>query len=377
MRVLLWSELYAPYIGGAEIFASKLMQALAARGVEFLVVTSHAELDLPDDDVHEGIRIRRLPFRAAIAGRDVKSFARAMREAAAIKREFAPDVIHINAIGPSLLFHLRTASASDAPSIVTMQQEVLQSQEDASGTLMAQVVESADWVVGVSQAVLTQLRAAVPSIAEKSSCIYNGVDRPTLEPAPLPDSPHIVCLGRLVPAKGFDVALRAFALLAPQHPTLRFTIAGDGASRDELHALAQSLGIADRVEFLGWVAPDDVPALLNTASMVVMPSRREGMPIVAVQAALMARPIIATAVGGLPEIVKDGATGIIVNEEDAEGLARSKERLAADRPFAARLGNEARAHALAALDWDRTVDAYHSLYRLLSLKREDQHVSTH
>lgn len=375
MRVLLWSELYAPYIGGAEIFASKLMQSLASRGVEFLVVTSHAERELPDDDVVDGIRVRRLPFRAAVAGRDVKSFARAMREAAAIKREFAPDVIHVNAIGPSLLFHLRTANASDAPAIVTMQQEVLQSQEGASNTLMAQALDNADWVVGCSQAVLEQLRAAVPAIAEKSSCIYNGVDRPTLAPAPLPQDPRVLCLGRLVPAKGFDVALRAFAQLAPRHPSLRFTIAGDGASRDELHALATALGIADRVEFLGWVAPDDVPALLNASSFVVMPSRREGMPIVAVQAALMARPIIATAVGGLPEIVIDGETGIVVPEEDSDALAAAIERLALHGDEAAELGRRAFEHANVALDWDRTVAAYHALYRLLSRRRENQHVS--
>jgi glycogen(starch) synthase len=334
--------------------------------VEFLVVTSHHDRELPDAGVHDGVPIRRLPFRAAIAGHDVRSFTRAMKETAGIKSAFAPDVIHMNAIGPSALFHLRTSHACRAPVVVTLQQEVLPSQRDGSDTLMAQAVGAADWVVGCSQAVLNQLRAAHPAIEARSSRIYNGVDRPHLDPATLPDVPHVLCLGRLVPAKGFDVALRAFAMLAPRHPEARFTIAGDGAAREELLALARELGIERRVAFPGWVEPGDVPRLLNEASVVVMPSRREGLPIVAVQAALMARPIVATAVGGLPEIVADGESGVLVPAEDPGAVAGAIARLLADRGEAATMGKRGREHAQTVLAWSRTVALYHALYVALA-----------
>jgi glycogen(starch) synthase len=366
MRVLFWSELYWPYIGGAEIFAAKLLASLRARGVEFLVLTSHHDRELPDTDEHEGIPIRRLPFRGAIAGRDVKSFVRALKETSAIKRELAPDVIHMNAIGPSALFHLRTMDASPAPLLVTLQQEVLASQSDGTSTLLGQIAGAAQWMVGVSQAVLDQLRAAYPEIAERSSRIYNGVDRPALEPAPLPQIPHVLCLGRLVPAKGFDVALRAFAMLP--HSNARFTIAGDGVSREELVALAQELGLEDRVTFTGWIEPNDVPRLLNDATVVVMPSRREGMPIVAVQAAMMARPIIATAAGGLPEVVLDRETGLLIPAEDPAALAAALRTLLNDRDRAATLGRNARTHADAVLQWERTVAQYHDVYKVLGRK---------
>ena len=362
MRVLLWSELYWPYIGGAEIFAAKLMASLRPKGVEFLVITSHHDRELPDVDEHEDIPIRRLPFRAAIAGRDVKSFVRAMKETSAIKREFAPDLIHMNAIGPSALFHLRTLDASPAPLLVTLQQEVLASQTDGTSTLLGQIAAASRWMVGVSQAVLDQLRAAHPEVAERSSRIYNGVDRPALPPAPLPAIPHILCLGRLIPAKGFDVALRAFASLRSQYPHARFTIAGDGASREELIALAMELGIGERVTFTGWIEPDDVPRLLNEATVVVMPSRREGMPIVAVQAAMMARPIVATPVGGLPEVVLEGETGLLIPGEDPDALATALRALLDDPARAAAMGRRASAHADALLQWERTVAQYHALY---------------
>jgi glycogen(starch) synthase len=356
VRILLWSELYWPYIGGAEIFAANLMSSLRREGIEFLVITSHHDRQLPDEEVHDGITIRRLPFRSAIAGRDAASFVRALKETSAIKRDFAPDLIHMNAIGPSALFHLRTKSS--APLLVTLQQQVLDSQTAGEGTLLGQVIDAADWVVGVSQAVLEQLRAAHPKIAERSSRIYNGVEAPTLAPAPLPERLHVLCLGRLVPAKGFDVAIRAMA-----HIDARFTIAGDGAARDELMSLANELGVD--VNFTGWIEPADVPRLINEASVVVMPSRREGMPVVAIQAALMARPIVATAAGGLPEVVLDDESGILVPAEDPVALAHAIERLA-DRELATRLGQRGRQHALTELEWSRTVRSYHELYIALS-----------
>ncbi|MEA2297835.1 MAG: hypothetical protein QOF77_771 [Solirubrobacteraceae bacterium] len=366
MRVLLWSELYRPYIGGAEIFAAQLAGALRPRGVEFLVVTSHHDRDLPDRDVEEGMTVRRLTFRAAIGGRDVKRFAGITREVAAIKRDFAPDLIHVNAVGPSLMFHLRTTEACRAPVLVTLQQEVLASQRAGSGTLLAHTVESADWVVGCSEAVLDQVRGAHPSVLGRSSRIYNGFEPPPVAPTPLPERAHVVCLGRLVPAKGFDIALRAFARVAARRPAARFTIAGDGAARDDLRALAAELGLAERVAFPGWIEPNDVPRLLNQASIVVMPSRREGMPVVGVQAALMARPIVATPVGGLPEIVRDGESGILVAVEDAGALTEAILGLLDDRTAATAMGARGRRHALRDLDWGQTVSNYHELYRALA-----------
>jgi len=364
VRVLFWSDLYWPYIGGAEIFGMRLLAALRERGVEFLVITSHHDRELPDDDEHDGIPIRRLPFRTAIAGRDVRALVGAIGRTAAIKRAFAPDLIHMNAIGPSALFHLRTNDAT--PLLATVQQEVLATQTGGESTLLAQIVTSAQWVTGVSETVLEQLRAAHPSIAPRSSCIYNGIDPPALIPAPLPETPHVLCLGRLVPAKGFDVALRAFAQLAERFANVKFTIAGDGASRDDLVALAASLGITDRVAFLGWVDPANVPSLLNEASVVVMPSRREGLPIAGVQAALMARPIVATAAGGLREVVVDGENGIVVAADDVDAVAAAIARLISDCDGASAMGDRGRQRALRVFDWQRTVVSYHQLYTSLS-----------
>ena len=179
------------------------------------------------------------------------------------------------------------------------------------------------------------------------------------------NSPRLLCLGRLIPAKGFDMALTAFSTLTGRYPDVRLTIAGDGAVRGELERQAADLGLADAVEFTGWVAPDQIPALLNTATIVLMPSRHEGLPIVAVQSALMARPIVATRVSGLPEVVVGGQTGLLIEKDDSQSLAQAIAYLLDHPETAQRMGREGRRHARAVFDWERCVDAYDTLYRRL------------
>jgi glycogen(starch) synthase len=364
MRVLLWSELFWPYVGGAEVLAAGLLPALRARGHELLVITSHDTLDLPDTARFEGIPVRRLPFRAATAERDLARLRHLRTEVAALKRAFAPDLVHVNGMGPSVLLHLLTRAAHPSPWLLALQTEVLPEQAGRTDTLLYQALSSAGWIVACAEAVLAQARQVAPAIARRASVIRNAVAAPAVAPGPLPFAPpRLLCLGRLVPAKGHDVALTAFAALRPRFPALRLALAGDGAARPALERQAAALGIADAVDFLGWVDPAAVPALLNSATVVVLPSRREGLPLAAVQAALMARPLVAARVGGLPEVVVDGETGLLVDPDDAPGLAAAIARLLARPADAARLGGAARARAGDVLGWKRCVDAYEALYR--------------
>lgn len=367
MRVLFWSELYWPYIGGAEVFGAKLIRGLRARGHDFVVVTSHDHLDLPDDDELDGVRIRRLPLRRALRSGEMRDFAASLAGAARLKREVEPDLIHVNGVGPSLLAHLRTSSASASPWLLTLQQEILASQTGSGETLLAQALGCADWVSGVSGAVVEQARRLVPAIAARSSVLYNAVDPPQVAPAPLPRA-TCLCLGRLVEAKGFATALDAFALLRSRIPDAALIVAGDGPLRADLEARAARLGIADATSFRGWVAPERVHETIDEATVVLLPSLREGLPVVAVQAALRARPIVAARVGGLPEIVVDGETGVLLDSRDPSRWADAVEGLLRDPTRAVTLGDAARRHALTAFAWDATVAGYDALYSKLAAR---------
>jgi glycogen(starch) synthase len=364
-RVLFWSELFWPYIGGAELFAAGLLPGLRERGHELLVVTSQAERDLPDEDELEGIPVRRLPFRAAIEARDVLELARLQRQVVRLKRSFAPDLVHSNDVGPSLLLQLR--SRPDAvPWLVGLQQELLGSQTARAGSLLTACLRSASWVAGCSAAVTEQVRALEPGLERRSSTIYNGIEPPSSEPPPPPESPTIAYAGRLVPAKGVDLLLAAIARLAPSFPELTLVVAGDGPLRPELEARARELGVAALVDFRGWVAPAELPETLAGASVVAMPSRREGLPLVAVQAAMAARPIVASCVGGLPEVVKDGETGWLIEPDDLDGLVSALGEVLANPREAAHRGEEGRRRALREFTLRRSVRDFDLLYQLLT-----------
>jgi glycogen(starch) synthase len=203
--------------------------------------------------------------------------------------------------------------------------------------------------------------------------IYNGWAAPPLAPAPLPfDPPVLLCLGRLVPEKGFDVALEAMALLVGRFPGLRMVVVGDGPAREPLAVQAAGLGLADAVEFVGWVSPDDVFAAINRATVALMPSRTEAFSNAVVQAQLMGRPVVASRVGGMPEAVLDGCTGRLVEADDAGALAAATGELLADPPATRRMGLAARRRVLEDFDFQRhVVDGYDALYRRLARRSAD------
>ncbi len=372
MRLLFWTGTYWPNIGGVEVFSANLMAALRRRGHEVAIVTSHTSLDLPDEDSHDDVPIHRMPFNTAFTGPyPLGSFAAAWRRVRALKASFAPDVIHINFSGfdgAGVLFHLETAAADSAPFLVTVHTIRHVAWHEP---LLDRTLREAGWVVSVSEALKAEVVGLAPEIAAHSSVIYPAVEVPALAPAPLPrDAPRLVCLGRVVHDKGFDVALAAFAELAPRFPNARLVIAGDGPARPELETQAQALGIADTVEFPGWVAPARVFELMNSATLVIMPSRRETFGLVALEAAMMARPVVASHVDGLPEVIADGQTGLLVDQGDPTALARAIAQLLEDAGTAERMGQAARRRAQELFGIERQVDAYEDLYQMLAEKRE-------
>jgi glycogen(starch) synthase len=144
-------------------------------------------------------------------------------------------------------------------------------------------------------------------------------------------------------------------------------IAGDGAKLSEIAAQVHRLGLERAVELPGWVEPDEVPALLARASLVVVPSRwREAFGLVALQAAFAARPVVATRVGGLEEVVEDAATGLLVPREDASAMAHAILALLDDPARARALGGRARDRALQRFSWAAHLDAYDALYARLA-----------
>jgi glycogen(starch) synthase len=364
-RLLFWTESFWPYVGGVEVLGTKLVLALRERGYQIAVVTSHGSLTLPDDDLYEGIPVHRLPFHRAFAQRDIAQLAEIHRRLVRLRDGFRPDLVHMHHVGPSAILCQQVFAKSSTPRVVTVLGMIPdRSLQEGSG--FAQVLRSADWVAANALVPLDQARRHLPDIVARSSVIYNGLDRPTISRSPLPcDPPRLLCIGRLSPEKGFEVALRACATLSQRFPAARLTVAGDGPERAALERQAVDSGVIGVVDFVGWVAPTTVPALMNEATMLVVPSWTEGLPVVATEAAQMGRPVVATRVGGVPEVVLDGETGLLVEPGDSNGLAAAISALIEDPALARRMGEAAyrRAHDMFTIE--RCVESYDTLYRRL------------
>jgi glycogen(starch) synthase len=233
----------------------------------------------------------------------------------------------------------------------------------APDTVAHNVIERAAWTAAISHGALEPVLRNVPGIADRSSVIYNGCPPPSLDPAPLPFAPpRMLCVGRLVHRKGFHHALNALALLLPRFPRVEMIIAGDGPDGPDLRRQAAALGIDRQVTFTGWIAPERIFDLMNGVTAVLMPSLPEGLGNVAIQAALMSRPVIGSRVAGLTEIVVPDETGLLVEPENDEALTAAMAWLIEHHADAIRMGETARLRAADVFGWSKCVDAYAELY---------------
>ena len=371
MRILFVSDHFWPLIGGIEVWSARLVTRMAARGHEVVVVTSRSEEEPSQPDRLQGVEIERFAFRAAVEGRRLDRFGEALAGMKRVKREFRPDVVHLGTVGWSTLFHLLSRDAWDAPTLLTLTQQRLASQERADDTLLGRALDAADWVSSVSAAVLDQAIELAPPVAGRSSVDYWGMEAPPEPEPPELDPPRVLCIGRLVPAKGFDLALESLPALVKSHPALSLAIAGEGPEGSRLEALASELGVADQVSFEGWIDPRAVPARMAEASLVVLPSHQEGLPVVAVEAAWSGRPIVAANVSGMREVVDHGRTGVLVPPGDRDALARAIDEIVRDPAGARRMGREARNLAARRFSLNGMLDAYESLYQRLAKRRMD------
>ena len=174
------------------------------------------------------------------------------------------------------------------------------------------------------------------------------------------EAPRLVCVGRLIPIKGHLVLLRALALARTRVPEISLDVAGRGPLGPALQAYARELGVEDAVRFLGFVSP--VAGAFEDAAVAVVPSLGEGFGMVALEAMERARPVVASAVGGLPEIIDDGRTGLVVPSADAEALADAIVELASDLGRARAMGAAGRERALAEFTPERCVERTEELY---------------
>jgi glycosyltransferase involved in cell wall biosynthesis len=222
-------------------------------------------------------------------------------------------------------------------------------------------------IIATSRAVARRF----PWAGAKVRLVPNGVDLERFAPRPQsgalraslglpPSAPVAVSVGRHVPEKGYRHLVDATALVERARPGVHWVLVGDGELRGQLEAQARRLGLGSRVHFTGW--RDDVADVLALADVFVLPSESEGFGRVLVEAMAMGRAVVATAVGGVPDVVVAGETGLLVRPADPVALADAVQALLADRAHASRLGAAGRARAESTFSLGAHVDAVERVY---------------
>ncbi len=365
MRLLYWTETYWPLIGGVQTYSRQFIRAIQKRGYDVSVITVRLD-DSAEFETVDGAAVHRLPIHDVLRGRDPAAFLSLRQKIARIRQEFDPDIGHVNFYGPSIALYLEANKCTPIPTVVATHMDMTTG--GGFGAIVGRAFDQADWVTAVSGAALGDLVKAFPAIREKSSFIYNGLDTSGTRAMPLPDGPpRVLGVGRLVREKGFDTALDAFAKLHGRFPDAKLTIAGDGPERSTLEQQAKKLGLENAVNFTGWVASERIYDLVADSTAVVVPSRmQEAFGLTALEAALTARPVVATAAGGLKEVVADGKTGFLVPIDDSDELADRLQAVLEDRDLAEELGAAARAAALRRFSIESNAQSYDTLYRRLA-----------
>jgi glycosyltransferase involved in cell wall biosynthesis len=284
-----------------------------------------------------------------------------------------PDLLHVHHVWPAADRYLATlAGSAGVPHLVVTEHIEGHSHSAAQGQLKIRELEQADAVTTVSAAVADSLVRDYGVERARLRVVPNGAEPPD-EAAERPAvrrvreelgagvlRPLWVCAGRLEEQKGQDVLLDALAEVRRRGLEFVAVLAGDGSLRHALEQRARTLGLEANVRFAGQV--EDLGPLLGAADAVALPSRWEGMPLVLLEALARGRPVVASSVGGVPEVVTDGEHARLVPPGDVAALATALETFHRHPDEALRMGWRGAMLVREGYTWARVVESFEAVY---------------
>lgn len=363
------TALFHPAAGGTERQARDLARALQKRGASVMVLTRAMKglprtADIDGIAVYRGIRTLPVPFLFGLA-----YFFSVMHFIVARRRSF--DIVHCHILqnyhSPAAVLAkwllgkkvvIKVAATGPLSDLSFARKPVVR-------RLFLAAVRRADAVIALCRQSAREIAdAGIP--AGRIVNIPNGVDTGLFRPAAAAEraAGRLLFIGRLDAMKGIDVLLEAVALLIAQRQGVTCDIVGNGPLKDDLEKKAAALGIGHAVHFAGERL--QVGPFFDRAGCFILPSRSEGMPNVILEAMASGLPVIATAVGGIPDIIHHGRNGLLIGPDDAGALAGAVSQLLADPGLGGRLGRQAREDARERYAIDRIADAYLRLYAAIS-----------
>lgn len=372
MKVLLMPSAYFPSLGGVEELTSKLAAKYRSCGNSVAVLTNQWPSSLPAKEEVAGEVVYRMPF--LLPGIDIRALVRLiilspviLIRLLRIVQEFSPDILHVICCSGNLAYAFMLGRMFGIPVVVTAQGEIgmdatglYQSQSYISSSFR-QFIQQASWVTACS----SNTRKELLEYTGTSRCevIHNGIDITEFEqqydnPRLPTDRPYVFAMGRHVHQKGLDVLIRAWHQLQLQDFDL--VIGGSGAETESLEELIDQLKLSGSVYLIGRLDRTGVVSHLQHATCFVLPSRHEPFGIVVLEAMAARTPVIATAVGGVPEFVTDGVNGRLVPGDSAISMAQALQELIVNGASESQI-NSGYSTAVAH-DWSTIATEYLNIY---------------
>ena len=357
-------------LGGAEALVPAFARAVDARAVELHVAFLKS---LGGNPFEAELRALGIPT-THLGARHLRDLG-ALRRLLRLLRRERFDLVHAHLTYASI-FGALAARAAGIPCVATLHTAPVDGGAWSADALRERLLGAVlrRWcraVVLVSEAARAQHAERGRLPAGRMQVVHNGVDVDAFAGGRRDETrralglaagqPALLTVSALREGKGLEVLLRAMPLLLRARPDARLLVAGEGTLRPRLEAQAADLGIARAVSWLG--LRRDVADLLAAADVFVLASRQDAFPTVLLEAMAAARPVVATSVGGIPEIVADGQTGLLVEPGDPEALAAAVGGLVADPRIASALGRAGAARARAHFSTARWTERLLRLYR--------------
>jgi glycosyltransferase involved in cell wall biosynthesis len=356
-------------IGGAEKHLLALCRELNKNPEQFEVsLVCLCEGPLKENAENEGIAVYSIPMRNSLDLTIIWKLTKLIKY-------LNIDIVHTHGSRANLVARL-AAKRLGLPIVTTVHSSLAQDYKSRWAALAAVTLDklTTPWATRVIT-ISNYLQQEVKNRgAKRVTTIYNGIDPQALQGINLVDhllqelgmhteGPLIGTIGRLHPVKGQHYFLEAAALVATSHPTAKFILVGDGPLEAELRGQTRALGLEDKVIFTGYYP--HVERILAVLDVFCLPSLAEGMGLVLLEAMYFGKPVVASNVGGIPEIVKSGVNGLLVPPADARLLATAISRLLDDPTLAAKLGASGQT-TFEQFSLDKMVQRTGNLYKELS-----------
>lgn len=364
MYILHVTKKLPPIVGGDATAVSSLARVQTRRGFVVDILTYRAPGVEETERVHP-VGPQQSPQQLDRIGlRRIRAMTAMRRWADEHLGELQPDVIHAHAVDVGLPVS-RAARPRGIPVILTCHGVWFsgRSRIHPLGWLERSLIRGGRYaaITSVDRVSVDALRRAGFSSVE---LIPNGVDMEEFEGAGPTNGPfRFLFVGRHVHQKGLDVLVKAVALLRKEGgPAFGVEIAGDGPVTDKIRKMSEQLHVGDAIHFLGPLSRDRLREAYRRADAFVLPSRYEGLPIALLEAWSAALPVIATSVGGIPDLAGHG-NAILVPPEDPDALCQAMARILNDPSMREQMGRTGRDLVRRDYTWDAIADRYEALYR--------------